>query len=50
MMMYLLMMYQLKVEDPMCPDAFVVVYAVVDRESYNSACDFLYDLTTMDND
>jgi len=30
----------------MCPDAFVVVYAVVDRESYDRACDFLYDLLT----
>jgi len=40
--------WQLKVEDPSCPDAFVIVYAVVDRESYDSACDFLYDLTTMD--
>jgi len=28
----------------LCPDAFVVVYAVVDRESYDSACNFLYDL------
>lgn len=41
-------MFQLKVEDPMCPDAFVVVYAVVDRDSYDSACNFLYDLTAVD--
>jgi len=42
------MICQLKVEDPQCPDAFVVVYSVVDRESYDSACDFLYELTTVD--
>jgi len=39
---------QLKVEDILCPDAFVVVYAVVDRESYDRACDLLYHLTTTD--
>jgi len=48
MMTLVTMLFQLQVEDPLCPDAFVIVYAVVDRESYDSACDFLYDLTTID--